>query len=401
MSTDNSINPDWYTSRDYAAIVLREYLRPIGGYDTPIFPPTFAMREKLQRTPYNIDTRKDGTTVCLVDSVPSQANRLEPIFDDYSNPRLVRKVNVNVTSGRGKKATTTTINLLNVGHRVADAIVRFSDKADDIATALREHEAGNSVALAKDFPTSIVFGAWNSRDAGEKVKRIVQSTIRAYDVEPLTRASQYVPPYDYKALLDENDKLVIDTSKVKGKEKAALDNKLSKQGLLAVPVTSMKTKQTDKDLAFRVPGGVLVKGDIRRDASINLVNLRALRTGESKDVAPELLRRYILSLSFMALLYEQEYALRQECQLVLDVERAKERFASVTTTFGKHPLALVKRDGTEEPLTLSFDQAKNAAEDAAKEMKIDPEELTVTFSAKKLREALSAKTDDDAAEEES
>src|ERR1700758_5650612 len=97
MSNSSLINPNWFTSRDYAAIVLREYLRPVGGYDTPIFPPTFAMREKLQRHPYNIDMLKDGSNICLIDSVSSQANRLEPIFDDFNNPRLVRKVTVKVT----------------------------------------------------------------------------------------------------------------------------------------------------------------------------------------------------------------------------------------------------------------------------------------------------------------
>jgi len=400
MNRSSPIKPDWYTHRDYSAIVLREYLRPIGGYDTPIFPPTFAMREKLQRTPYNIDTLKDGTNVCLIDSVPSQANRLEPIFDDYSDPRLVRQVNVNVTSGGGKNASMTVVNLLKVGHRVADAIVRFSDKSDEIAIALREHEAGDSTKLAKDYATSIVFGAWNSRDAGEKVKRIVQSTIRAFDVDPLTRASQYVPAYDYKALLDEKDELVIDMSKVKGKEKAALDKKLSGQGLLAVPVTSMKTKQADKDLAFRVPGGVLVNGDIRRDASINLVNLRALRTGNSKDSNPETLRHYILSLSLMALLYEQEYALRQECQLVLDPERAERRFKEVKTKFGKHPLALVKRDGTEERLELKFETAKAEAQTAARKMNIDATELIIRFEAAKVRERLKGKAEDGESEEE-
>lgn len=389
MSSSDPIKAAWYTNRDYAAIVLREYLRPIGGYETPIFPPTFAMREKLQRTPYNIDTLKDGTNVCLIDSVPSQANRLEPIFDEYETPRLVRKVTVTVTSG--KKKETQSRSLLQVGHRVADAVVRFSDKAEDIAKALRDHEAGDSVALAKDFPTSVVFGAWNSRDAGEKVKRIVQSTIRAFNVEPLTRASQYVPAFDYKALLDEKDAPVIDTKKFP-------DKKLSNHGLLAVPVVSMKTKQKDPDLAFRVPGGVLVQGDIRRDASINLVNLRALRSGDEK-ISHESLRRYILSLSLMALLYDQEFALRQECQLVLDNDRAKERFADPKAVFGKHRLALVRRDGTEESLPLDFEQAKDEAADAAKALGLDPKPLEIKFDASKLRDKLRGSNDEDATEE--
>jgi CRISPR-associated protein Csb1 len=382
MSNSSPINPEWLTNRNYAAVVLREYLRPVGGYDTPIFPPTFAMRKKLQRHPYNIDTLRDGSNICLIDSVPSQANRLEPIFDEFDKPRLVRKVTVKVTSGKAN--TVESISLLSVGHRVADAVVRFSDKAQEIAQALSEYEAGNSISLAKNYATSIVFGAWNSRDAGEKIKRVVQSTIRATNVEPLTRASQYVPPCDYKALLDNQDKPVIDTKTFK-------DKNLSNLGLLAVPVVSMKTKQKDPELAFRVHGGVLVHGDIRRDASINLVNIRSLRTGGTINPSPEVLRNYIFGLSLMAILYPQDFALRQDCQLVVDQERAEERFNADKAKFGKCSLAMVKRDGTEEKLALDYGQATSFAQDAARAMKLDPDELVISFVASKLRDQLKSK----------
>lgn len=386
--SETSIMPSWFTDRSFVAIVLREYLRPINGYDTPIFPPTFAMRPTLQRHPYNIDTLRNGDNICLIDGIASQANRLEPIFDTF-DPRIVRKAIVKVTSGKGKSATSQSLSLLDVGHRVADAVVRFSDKADDIARALREHDSGNSLNLARDFATSLVFGAWNSRDAGEKVPRVFQSTIRATTVEPLTRASQYVPPFNYKELLDDNDKPVIDPK--------TKDDKLSKQGLLAVPVVTMPTKEKNKDLAFRVHGGILVNGDIRRDASINLVNIRALRTGDSKEHTPEDLRAYIFGLALTALLYDQEFSLRQDCQLVLDPDRSKERAKQAKDagrTYGLHRLAIVKRDGTEVPLDISYDQAKTFAGEAAKKMKIDQSELSIQFDASKMKAAIKATTED-------
>jgi CRISPR-associated protein Csb1 len=385
--SETSINPAWFTDRSFVAITLREYLRPINGYDTPIFPPTFAMRPTLQRHPYNIDTLRNGDTICLIDSIASQSNRLEPIFDDF-DPRIVRKVTVKVISG--KKKVEDSKSLLDVGHRVADAVVRFSDKADNIARALHAHELGNSIDLARDFATSLVFGAWNSRDAGEKVPRVFQSTIRATNVEPLTRASQYVPPFNYKELLDENDKPVIDP-KMK-------DDKLSKQGLLAVPVVTMPTKEKNKDLAFRVHGGVMVNGDIRRDASINLVNLRALRTGDSKDVTPGQIRAYIFGLALVALLYDQEFSLRQDCQLVLDSDRANERAkqaAAAKRSHGLHRLAMVKRDGTETPLDISYPVAEKFARDTAKDLKIDATELVIQFEASKMKAAIKSTTDDD------
>lgn len=390
MSDKTPIDTAWFSDRQYVAIVLREYLRPIGGYDTPIFPPTFAMRPTLQRHPYNIDTLRNGDNICLIDSIASQANRLEPIFDEFT-PRIVRKVTVKVTSGKSKDAQTR--SLLEVGHRVADAVVRFSDKAEDIARALKNHDAGNSVDMARDYATSLVFGAWNSRDAGEKVPRVFQSTIRATNVEPLTRASQYVPTFNYKELLDEQDKPFIDPE--------TPDKKLSNLGLLAVPVVSMKTKEKNKDLAFRVHGGIMVNGDIRRDASINLVNLRALRTGDSNEVAPEKVRAYILGLALVALLYDQEFTLRQDCQLVLDPDRATERAKQAKEkklAYSQHRLAMVTRDGKETPLDITYPAAKGFAEKAAKEFKIDQSELTVTFDPSKMRAKIKATTTDDTEE---
>jgi CRISPR-associated protein Csb1 len=384
--SETTIDPSWFTDRNFVAIVLREYLRPINGYDTPIFPPTFAMRPTLQRHPYNIDTLKNGENICLIDSIASQSNRLEPIFDEFT-PRLVRKVVVKVVSG--KKKVEESRSLLDVGHRVADAVVRFSDKAEDIATALREHDSGNSLKLARDFGTSLVFGAWNSRDAGEKVPRVFQSTIRATNVEPLTRASQYVPPFNYKELLDKDDKPVIDPK--------TKNDKLSKEGLLAVPVVTMPTKEKNKDLAFRVHGGILVHGDIRRDASINLVNLRALRTGDSKEINPEALRAYVFGLALTALLYDQEFSLRQDCQLVLDPDRTKERAKQAKETqrsYGLHRLAIVKRDGTETQLDISYDAASKFASGAATKLKIDQTELSIQFDATKMKDAIKKPTDE-------
>jgi CRISPR-associated protein Csb1 len=392
MSKSSVINPAWFTDRQYVAIVLREYLRPVGGYDNPIFPPTFAMRPTLQqRHPYNIDPLRNGDNICLIDSIASQANRLEPVLDEF-DPRIVRKVTVKVTSGKKKDAQYR--SLLEIGHRVADAVVRFSDKADCIAQALKSHDAGNSVDLAKDFATSLVFGAWNSRDAGEKIPRVFQSTIRATNVEPLTRASQYVPPFNYKELLDDEDKPVIDPK--------TPDKKLSNLGLLAVPVVTMKTKEKNKDLAFRVHGGIIVKGDIRRDASINLVNLRALRTGYSKEATVDTLRAYILGLSLVALLCDQEFTLRQECQLVLDPDRTAERAKQAEErglAYGKHRLAMVTRDGKETSLNITYEAAKTFAENAARKMQIDQSELVITFDPSKMRTAIKTTTTEDTEEE--
>ena len=56
------------------ALHLKQKLVPVEGEGGVIFPPTYA------DIGYNIDTLSDGTKVCTIDSVGSQANRMEPIF---------------------------------------------------------------------------------------------------------------------------------------------------------------------------------------------------------------------------------------------------------------------------------------------------------------------------------
>ena len=144
---------------DVAAISIREYLQSVGGEDDVIFPPTFADPKKK----YAIDETEAGN-VCIIDTVGSQANRIEPIFKSAPYSDLVPQVLI--------KAGEKTINLLDVGHRIADALVRFSDLSKNIEKAFLEHDRGNSLELAQLAPTSFVFGAWDSRDTEVKVPRI-------------------------------------------------------------------------------------------------------------------------------------------------------------------------------------------------------------------------------------
>ena len=67
-------------------VVIREHLIPIEGPDGVLFPATYAAGDGFPGG-YNIDPPDGEKNVCLVDSVGSQANRIEPIF---SKPRLCR-----------------------------------------------------------------------------------------------------------------------------------------------------------------------------------------------------------------------------------------------------------------------------------------------------------------------
>ncbi|MEO7733626.1 MAG: type I-U CRISPR-associated RAMP protein Csb1/Cas7u, partial [Kofleriaceae bacterium] len=68
----------WTDPNGPVALVLKEYLVPVEGDGGVFFPPTYAN----EKQPYNLDKLSDGTIVVTVDSVGSQANRMEPIFGD-------------------------------------------------------------------------------------------------------------------------------------------------------------------------------------------------------------------------------------------------------------------------------------------------------------------------------
>src|SRR5260221_5522517 len=154
---------------------MRQWLVPVEGSDAIIFPPTYAPPEGTRKEDwlgYNIDTLEDGTKVCQIDSVGSQANRIEPIFKRAPYAQLVPQVVV--------KAGTREVHLLEAGHRAADAIVRFSDLGQELWDAFKALlDAGNAEPLARMAPTSLIFGGWDSRATQVKMPRIVRSVIRA------------------------------------------------------------------------------------------------------------------------------------------------------------------------------------------------------------------------------
>ena len=130
-----------------SALVYREFLAPAEGRGEPFFPPTFAGEEG--GSGYNIDTLSDGSRVALVDSHGAQANRIEPLFKDPPLAALVPKVTVTA----GDK----TVDLLDAGHRAADAIVRFSSLAGTLNDAFRAwRDRADARPLAKVAPTSLV-----------------------------------------------------------------------------------------------------------------------------------------------------------------------------------------------------------------------------------------------------
>ncbi len=335
---------DHYLNSDGpAAVVIREPLIPVEGADGVLFPSTFASGDGFPGG-YNIDGDLNGENIALVDSVGSQANRIEPLFAEAEYAALVPQVVVTAGTKR--------ISLLEAGHRAGDAIVRCSALQQELQIAFKTLQDGDATALAKIAPTSLVFGVWDSRDTQAKMPRLIASTIRAYNVRKLTRSAQYVPATEYvsSGLLPE------------ATDKAAKDS-YSERGFIHVPATGSH-------------GGIIAKGGIRRDATLGIAALKLINAG-SDAAATLALRRYILGLALVAFTKLPGGYLRQGTILVSDPD--KERKAEE-----------VYQDGKRKPFTVTHEQALEYATAAASAFGVG-ESHEVAFDAERAKKDLEGK----------
>ena len=281
--TDLVAKLDGWAEGGAAALVLEQPLRPVVG--TLVFPPTFAPAKKGDSSDYIVD-QVDGRGVVTLDTPGAEANRLEPLF---MRPPLAELVpQITITTGNKKK------NLLELGHRAADALVRsVPDRAKTIEEAFEEVLVGNHSSLAVFAPTTLVFGAWDSRGTGAKLPRLLEARIDAYGVERRQRSAQYFAAVDYvdTELLDES------------KDKKELDLR-SQAGFRNSP-------------SGRQPGGVELVDDGRvvRTLTIHLAGVQRLGAGNDMERGRHL-RRYVLGLALAAATAPMDLFLRQGCSLV-------------------------------------------------------------------------------------
>lgn len=343
----------WLFDDGPAALVIREHLIPIEGGDGVLFPAGFAPEDGAARDKskfqggYNIDAGADGTNVCLIDSVGSQANRIEPLFGKEKYKGLIPQVTITA----GEKS----ISLLDAGHRAGDAVVRSTTLQLDLHKAFKAVQAGNAESLAKIAPTSLVFGVWDSRNTQAKLPRLVASTVRAYNVRRLTRSAQYVPAFDY-----EKDELLPSPADLKLTDKA-----YGERGFSHVPATATH-------------GGVIAQGGIRRDASLSLAALRLLQAGDDKDKTLAL-QRYVLGLSLVALTATVASYFRQGCNLVPDVDKPRE-------------FSLVHGNGRREPASVDHEAALEFAKVAGKAFGVGPDKV-VAFDKELAKKDLTGEGD--------
>lgn len=343
-----------------AALVLEQPLRPVVG--TLVFPPTFAPAKKNDPSDYIID-EVDGQRVATLDTPGAEANRLEPLFmpppkGHQKLSELVPQITI--------KAGNTQKNLLELGHRAADALVRsVPDKAKMVEAAFEQVLVGDYGALAAFAPTSLVFGAWDSRGTGAKLPRLLEARVDAYGIEKRHRAAQYFSAIDYveTGLLEQS------------KDKKQLDQR-SRAGFRDSP-------------SGRQPGGVeLVDGGrIVRTLTVHLAGIQRLGCGSDSERGSHL-RQYILGLALAAATAPLPLFLRQGCNLVPPKDQPPAKWRAVGF------------DGSEEEIDLPHDAVLDyarAARDRLFPKGFNSETWTATKEGAQAEVKKRAKDDDEAA----
>ena len=261
------------------ALVYRQALEPVEGREAPVCPPTYPpdRDRKVHRhdTPYTVNRMRDGTWLCDLDSVHSQANRMEGAF---TGP-LADVVPHHVVEAGDRR-----VDLTRLPHRLADAAIRATALAGEVRRCFESLEAGHPEPIARIAPTTLVYGAWDSRDTNVRVPRAIGATIRAVDVAVLTRSAQYTGAL--------------------GQETLGLNDREWKRG---AEVGFASTPVIDE------PGGIVAHGEIVQQASVMLNVLRRYRT----EAGGALLPAYLLGLALGGLVTTgREYYLRSGCALV-------------------------------------------------------------------------------------
>lgn len=367
-----------------AAIRRLQVLQPVGGQGDKIFPPTYPGEGRNNPPPVHVfeKRRLDGAEIwcVLVDSVQSQANRLEEclleaIHEDLAIPYVV--VDFRDAGLEG----ITEITSLDAPHRVYDAILRDSLNGEqpfmesEVGQRLAKASMDNATALLEVSPTALLFGAWHSTGegggVGAKFARCLISEIVAIDV-----------PIEDFVINQRTGEIAVRTSGRRPGSRidplgvlrrveiyrgdAGWSTSQDAAGNKAKPVRPSEINHGN--IAPSVtPLGITCER-IDHSFVLSFAALRRLRFGNAeRDRAA----RCLLATLGLVALAEQDargYALRSRCDLVCQ---------------GQAPLELVHSDGTTDALNVDrvaasklYDEALTAARDVGFTLTAEPLRLT-------------------------
>lgn len=345
---------------DAVAIRGTATLEPAGGAGDKVFPPTHAVDDKRKPEPgakYAFEKRRIGgqdATCVLVDSVQSQANRMEEalqmLWDEKKIALPVVSVDFSsVAPGVGR------VTSLTAPHRIADALLRDSLLDDqlfrlsDVGKSFTDASTKNATALFKVCPTGLVFGLWDSTGPngglGAKFQRALVSEIVGINAVPGSKTESRIDPLNIKkaadiyVAADQNDRWTTDVEKAKKYDKDDKDHKkgdpikFGKEGKPSEVNHGNVTPSIDS-----VGGGVTID-EARHTVVLSLASLRRLGFTTGAEEA----RTVLAALGLLAVLAAESrgHDLRSRCLLV-----PKNGFAL--------KLEAVARDGSTTPVDLDL-----------------------------------------------
>lgn len=256
-------------------------------------PPTFANPGKPGHGRYLIN-ETGGLTEVDIDTRERQNRRAaEALHEKFAHTLPDKRI----TGGAGTRGK---VRIGELGHRAADAGVRASSFSDEARIAFLAVLEGDYSHLALLDPTSLLFGAFDSRDTGAKVTGIYCSRITGHGVTPIQSGTQYRGFIEEKRLAAETYKDCEGFATLLTSEKSAAET-----GLVNQPVPTVENGEVPRGGEHMV--GVRVRR-IVRTTTLDMVRVRKLD--------PEWVRQYVFGLGLLCLTAEYDHDLRQGCHLL-------------------------------------------------------------------------------------
>jgi CRISPR-associated protein Csb1 len=321
-----------------AAFRCRRRLQPAGGAGDKVFPPTFAgaVYAMEQR---RIPGREAPVACVLLDSVQSQANRMELALQDAVDARRLKlplvvvdfseydptgDLEADEAAGRLIEKVGR-ITSLQVPHRLADAILRDSELDGQLFRKSSKGRALNTVGplnatpLFELCPTALLFGMWDShgpkRGLGPKFERAIVSEIVGVGAEvgDLRRGVRRDPLEVSKTVLvleaEDGSLQAVATGKAPGAKRP------SELGHSSVPFPEQRERKTDRNYY----DGVTIDY-AEQTITLSLICLRRLRfpLNGKLDAEVDAAARTVLAalgLAAATLAFESGAGLRSRCLL--------------------------------------------------------------------------------------
>ncbi|MCB9758386.1 MAG: type I-U CRISPR-associated protein Cas7 [Alphaproteobacteria bacterium] len=190
-----------------AAVRAVTRLQPAGGPGDKLFPPTYAVDDAAD-TRYAFEERVlDGqpVTCVLLDSVASQANRMEEaLFDAWEDGELAFPVVLVDFTEEPGLADLDRVSALHAPHRIADALLRDSlldgvpFRKSPLGQAFTDARVRHATAMYQACPTALIFGVWDSTGPkgglGAKFQRALVSEIVGVHAQDGVKVSSRIDP---------------------------------------------------------------------------------------------------------------------------------------------------------------------------------------------------------------